>query len=330
MIILHSLYPVQIDPLRKYWLIRAESGEYYDEFIEGNFVAIGWDELNEFSREQMYNDEFMVEQINTIYTEDIVKQPWRVYTQVRKFIHEVSNGDVVLVPSATHVMFGIIQGDIYLADIENNGTNGCPFKKRRRVSWLKSVRRPKLDPYLYKLLHSQFTISSAVDYAPYIDRTLHSYFIKGDKAHLVLQVERQDQVFLRDINRLIEGSLSLVDIFNELTDSRYDSNNIEGKINVQSPGPVEFIAGAAVILIIGTLIHHTVGGRIKSDIKGLEFDKETEAFFSKFAQIKEKSNDPKIESKLEEYRQTLDKLEVRMPEELTESVLTGNEVEETK
>lgn len=325
---------VEIDEKRNYWLIRTDAGEYYDEFYHDKFVGMGWDELNKFTKEELYDDDFMAEQVYKIYGEK-VKQPWRVYTQVRRFVHEIKIGDIVLIPSQSHISFGVVESEVEYVQIKEfelfEGL--CPFQKRRKVNWLKTIRRADLDPYLYKLLNSHFAITNALDYAPFIDRTLHSFYIKGNEAHLVLQVKKTNKVYLREINRLTDGALDLVDLFNEMTDSDLDSNKIESKMNIQSPGPVELIAGAALILSLGLLLHYVMGGRFSTKVtfKGVEFDGETDGLLEKILKFKNKSeNDPNAQRKIEQLKSAMEQLNVKLPEELkgveSEEVVEKNQV----
>lgn len=312
---------IEIDENRNYWLIRTEAGEYYDEFYHDKFVGMGWDELNQFDQEDIYDDEFISEQVCKIYPK--VKQAWRVYSQVRKFMFEVKIGDIVLIPSSSHISFGIVESDVYYQEIsESELLEGlCPFKKRRQVSWLKTIRRDELDPYLYRLLNSHFTISNALEYAPFIDRTLHGFYVRDGQAHLVLRVKKEGRIFLREINKLTDGALEIIDLFNDGTDSSYNSNEIESKINVQSPGPIELIAGAGVILALGLLLHYILGGKYSTKItlKGVEFDGETDGLLEKILKFKKRAEeDSDTKAKLAEIKETMESLKLQLPDELKE------------
>ena len=47
--ILSILNIEQIPKERNYWLIRTESGKFYFDFLENNYVSIGWDEFSDFN-----------------------------------------------------------------------------------------------------------------------------------------------------------------------------------------------------------------------------------------------------------------------------------------
>lgn len=304
---------------RNYWLIRTEAGEYYDEFYHDEFVGMGWDDLNKFSRKDHYDDDYMSEQVSKIYPK--VKQTWRVYTQIRKFIYEIKIGDIVLIPSKSHISFGYITSNVYYQDTkEFDILEGfCPFKKRRSVEWIKTIKRDDLDPYLYKLLNSHFTISNANDYSSYIDRTLHGFYIKNGESHLVLRVKKQGKVYLREINKLTDGALDLIDLFNEVTESNLDSNRIESKMNVQSPGPVELIGIGSIIITLGLLLHYTMGGKFsgKASLKSFEINGETDGLLEKIIKFKKHSEEnSNTKEKLEAIKDSIKKLDIDLPDEL--------------
>lgn len=311
---------IKIDENRNYWMVRTEAGEYYDEFYHDNFVGMGWDELNSFSQEEFNNEEYMAEQVTKFFPD--VKQQWRVYSQVRRFLFDVKVGDIVIIPSSSHVSFGVVESDVYFAEVtEADLAAGlCPFKKRRRVAWIKTVRRNDLDPYLYKLLNSHFTITNALEYAPFIDRTLHSFYVKGDKAHLVLQVTTEDHIYARDLMKLINGSLELVDVHNEITGDELDPNGVEIKLNVQSPGPVEFVSDVWTITVIGIALVFIVGGKFsfKHTKEQTDISAESEGMIEKILKVVDRiQKNKELKGQLEsQTKLPAEKLKVELPEEL--------------
>ena len=34
-----------IDKNRKYWLVRTESGKFFEDFLFNNYIALGWDKI---------------------------------------------------------------------------------------------------------------------------------------------------------------------------------------------------------------------------------------------------------------------------------------------
>lgn len=227
----------KIEENRNYWLVRTESGAYYNDYTKGNYIAIGWDEfsnINEFSSETM--SEVMAKKISEKYPD---KQPGRIYNQIRKFLFDIKIGDVVMIPSENSKMinFGIVTSNPISR--KENIEDSCPFIKSKSVNWIKSVSRNKLDPYLFKMMQAHQTINSAKDYAHFIDRTMYSFYEKNNKSYLILPVTKKEDIPAYDLSQFINSITNLVPIINEIFDSANDRRDLDIKINVQSPGYIE-------------------------------------------------------------------------------------------
>jgi len=224
-----------------------------------------------------------------------------------------------------HIAFGQITSAAFIqepskADIE---LELCPFKKRRHVSWIKTISRRHLDPYLFKLLFAHNTITDASDYAPNIDRAIHDLYIKGDVGHLVLEVKKENRVSARELARLIDRTICLV----EFPESEINTDNIDVKINVQSPGPIEFIAAAGTIFILSRVILAIAGGTSSFKIKVpgccIESSDTINSLADKYLQYREQNI--RAESA---FKQSVEILQVQIPEQLqlpSDPKITGSE-----
>lgn len=272
---------------RKYWFIRSQSGAYYDEFVQEDYVGIGWDAFNEIHLfDSLKKDEF-IQKIKEKYTN--VKRPGYIYEQIRRFFNEISIGDIVMVPStdSKQIAFGEVVGDVYNGTILEDDKNKekCPFVKRRKIKWLKKLSRKDLDSHLYSLVYTHGTVTNATRYAPYIDRTLHSYFIKGDKTHLVLRVRKSEKVYSNELIPLLNGTSQIIEGLEKKIVGY--SNGIELRLDVQSPGPVEFVFHKAVSTPVFRVVN-TIFGRLRQiddnltdDIIELEMKLEEESILNK-------------------------------------------------
>lgn len=260
---------------QKYWFIRTNAGEYYDDFVNEGFVGIGWNKV------QLSHLDISVP------LGDIVKEKYPdatkanyVANQIKIFSQEIKKGDIVMVPStkSKYIHFGVIDDDaafeedlpIELEDIENhpelefNYEGACPYRKRRKVNWISVKRREKLDPQLYRLIYSQGTISNAKDYSEFIDRTLFDFYIKGEKCHMILHVEKQGNI---KGNKLVQFMGDILDIAEENNDTEEE---VDLKVSVQSPGTIEIIGLVPVIILAAVGIVGILGGRTK--FLGMEID----------------------------------------------------------
>lgn len=322
----------KINPERNYWFLRTAEESFYNRFIDQSIITIPWDELNDIDLIKSVSDNplntenkiieeaeaSLYELIKKTYPSE--KEPENIILQIKYFANNIKEGDIIVIlnENLLIVTFGVVAVSNLIIVPDNNTSNCCIGKK---VHWLKTIKKDEIDPYLFKLFYSQHAINSADSYAAFIDRTLHTYFIKGDKAHLVLNITSTDHIYAKELFCLIYGLLDLIDDFNVLTGSYFDTNEIEIKINVQSPGPVELIAGAGIISAIGMLLHYVIGGYYEFKINHEEFSMKahTEGLLEKILKFKQNASDiPSIMDKKEKVRSSINKLEVKIPEELDE------------
>lgn len=338
----YDLPIVHIPVDRGYWLVRTNSGEYFDDFHLGKYIGIGWNDFNNPSDFVGSAKESTQQRIEERHSD---VQSWRVFSQIQKFFHGIKIGDIVMIPSknSRYIVFGEVLSDVYFEAIDHEELEegDCPFEKRRRVKWIKNVDRATLDPYLYKMMQSHFSISDAKDYADAIDRTLHGFYIKGDKTHLILNVNQTDDIPLLDLMDALNTPLMAVDLINEISEGEasYNKEDLDAKIRVQSKGIIELVStGEAMGLVtaLGFVLVSLVGGSLTLSRKGTEGSDnamgiESDGFIEKIIKWKEQSHRQKLEEKaldgddktFERYMllkrnmsRAEDNLELELPEEL--------------
>lgn len=270
-----------ISPERNYWLIRTEGGKYYRSFHTNNYIGISWNEIDSslFNNKENKNTLLTKDKVLDIYNEKYKnndeklkyysRNATRITNLINRFTYEIKKGDIVLIPSTNseNISFGeVLEDNIYFEENipsnlpeDQSDQKYCPFIKRKKVRWLKTVKRDDLDSSLYSFLYSQHTVSKAdkEKYAHFIDRTIDSIFIKGEMAHLTLNVQQTHDIDAFTFANLITNSIDIVNNFQDIPDGI--SKNIEGKkiklkANVQSPGPIELFGPIKEILILTNLI----------------------------------------------------------------------------
>jgi restriction system protein len=271
----------QVNTNRNYWFFRTNGGAYYDSFKEGNFIAIGYNqisvsEINSGNTRNETGVKILTEVIKKKIKND--KRPGYAASQLLRFAYGIKKGDIVLIPSdnSDNFTFGqVLETQFYLAE---EGSNKCKFTKRKKVKWIKTLSRERLDPNLYKLMFSHHAISVADEYAEYIDKIINSFFLKGQDAHLVLDVQTMDEVKAKDLFQMGALSLELLDDFIDEEELPYNSDNVNLKLNVQSPGFIELAGNSMqVVLLLGLILVGVAGGgfffNYKKDVKvGLKSD----------------------------------------------------------
>ena len=114
-------------------------------------------------------------------------------------------GDIVLIPSenSKFISFGEITSDVELLSPDDIQEDGCPFIKRRKVRWVKTLKKESLDPYLYKAIMSHHVITDVSDSATFINRSMSNMYVENGLAHITLRVQSKAAVKVTDINTLL-------------------------------------------------------------------------------------------------------------------------------
>ncbi|TVZ81274.1 hypothetical protein FB379_11773 [Aeribacillus composti] len=258
---------------QRYWFVRTNSGEYYDSFVNDGFIGIGW---NQIELKHLKENRPLEDIVREKYKNE--NRPNYVANQIKTFCNDMKKGDIVLIPSSksTFIHFGVIQDtepyeEEIPFEVENIDEHPellfeyegvCPYRKRRRIKWVKVIKRDNMDPQLYKLIYSHHTISNADGYAEYIDKSLFDFYIKGDKCHFILHVRKKEHIKARHLIPFMSDLLTIAD--------RNSDDEIDIKVNVQSPGTIELIGYIPIIIMVSVGLVGVIGGRVK--FFGMELD----------------------------------------------------------
>jgi len=163
------------------------------------------------------------------------------------------------------------------------------------VHWLKTVQRDDLDPYLYRLMYSHHTISEGDFYSEYIDKVINSFFIKDEVAHLILDVQTTVAIPAKDLFEMGTVALSLLGEFRqEEKDIKFNLEDVDVKMNLQSPGTVELAGSIVAITILGIIFIAVAGGEFKIKYKNdLSVGIKTQGIIEKVASFLQSRRDIK-------------------------------------
>lgn len=309
----------KIDASKNYWFVRTQGGDYFNDFANGNFVAIGHDQilLSDVSRAKLSPNpsEALGEKVRKYYEEN--KMPTHTANQILKFAYEIKKGDIVFIPSSSSsiLKFGeVLETPAYLKS-DSLDKDDCPFEKRKKVRWFKSIKKKQLDPNLYKLIYSHHTITNAKDYEQYIDKSLYSFFIKEGKGHLVIDVTTTNGIKAKELFRLGLDLFDSVDTFGEDTNIKVNSDDVEAKVNLNSPGTVEFISQSVQVLaIIGMIIVFLNGGEFEVNLRITKVKMKSQGFISKLSNFLNENKNRKIKDEITEH---IKKLKIESPDDIT-------------
>lgn len=317
----------RINENRNYWFVRTEGGDYYENFISGNYIAIGYNEVSLYTISQNFDSKNIdgsiatfTEKVKGIYPKE--KRPGLISSQLIRFTYSIKKGDIVIVPSESSQIlhFGEVQKTVtYLEEKED----GCPYKKRKQVRWIKAVSKYKLEAEFYKMIFTHLTVSNADDYAVFIDRSLNSFFIKGNNTHLVLDVKTHDEIEAQtfyDFGEIFKLQKELCEAENIKSEGQFNV-----KTNVQSPGFLEIIQSNALpigLLALGLILVALAGGGFGGKIKinkkvGLDAEVKSTVPVGIIAQIDRLlKNRRQDKIKADIVKKCLEELKIESPEDL--------------
>ena len=293
----------EIDSKRRYWVIRSTSGNFWGDYKNNSFVAIGH---NDYTYKMIYDacKQDKIDSLKKLIEEkENTSRPGIIINQIKKFYEDIKCGDVIITPSKNSdiISFGIVTSDAYEGEINSNAEFDegiCTYYKRRDVEWIIDVPYDKLDPYLYKLFCAHQAIFDAKEYSKFIDRTMYPLFVKNNLVHLRIDVNTTDDISTESLSYLL--NLCSTDSLN------YNNNSkVIAKLAVQSPGLIEFISNKFNIASLLTLLSCNA-----VPIRG------GVALFTKavkdYQDIKKKNNDIKFQENEEKRKQEAHELEMEL------------------
>ncbi len=311
----------------QYWLIRTMGGDYYTEYVGENYVAVGYNEITiEDLKYLPPKDKQARIVLQTILKDrrNSIRNAGYPASQILRFAREIREGDIIIVPSSSSfkVTFGVIKSDLY-QEIKNLHLEGrCPFSKRRKVEWLKTVPRHLLPPELQLMFNSRHIISEVNSYAPFIDSFLNDFYTKGDNTYLVLRV-KQEQILSADDFTLVND---LMELFNEYSvehDMGLTSKDIKMKMSVQSPGDIlTFAPFPEAIAVIGFFIMFIKGGTFSMNWGGFHLETKVPTAGETFSKVASSVNlflnDSRRRSVIKKLEKKLDNMDIETPAAIIE------------
>lgn len=271
-----------IDSNINYWFIRTQGGDYYTDFQLNNYVGIGFNEISLSDIKEANNSsealkEKVIQSYKEINNTNEMSQPGKIANQLLRFANGIRENDMVVVPSESSqfLLVGIATGSAYelskeeIESIEKTDNyKKSDYRKRLNIRWIGSFDRDKADSKLYKMIFSQHTLSNINSYKQYINRALFPVYIEDEQLHSPFEVTNTE-----NINGLYLGQF--IYFYTTIYNLLYPEDNLEIKVNVQSPGPIESISknvgkGLFTFSIVATLLTIPYGGSFKigNDILG--------------------------------------------------------------
>ena len=264
---------------KSYWMVRTDDGTNYPTFSDNNIVALNVRNVSIGHIQSLYrqnNDKKECVQLIKSYlirehaeghirlSYEIESQGYstnvgRLAGQIFSMAFEMHFGDIVLIPShgASELKIGkIVDADLIIDNAINN-----QFSIARRVEWLKTISKRKLDPCLYKALGAHQAVSNISDYSEYIERNYHSYFTIDGKMHYVLTVNNAT-ISAVNLSRCILIILETAQEISNACGLDLNMDDVEFTINVNSPGKFSFISTVKTSILVIAVATAIGGGTL--------------------------------------------------------------------
>lgn len=233
----------------RFWMIRTKKGYFYNEFISNDFVALAWNTITSATDFSEANQEALKDQVLLDYEE--IKRPTTVINKCASFIHDVKPGDYIVIPSAGSERITIaLAGEYYeeesktyeiekeiitrieKKDVQINEVS-CPYRKRRKITPLKTLKSSEIDGKLFKTISNYHGISNFDDYWRSILGLLYDTYSYQYNLNIIYHINRASPVGPRTLSKLLWAT---TDYWCELV----NEDNISAQVHVASPGPVDF------------------------------------------------------------------------------------------
>ncbi|OGX23795.1 MAG: hypothetical protein A2787_05720 [Omnitrophica WOR_2 bacterium RIFCSPHIGHO2_01_FULL_48_9] len=139
--------------------VRANNGQYTEQFLNGRYVAIGWLAKNDLSKVKSYDE------LKALYVKYHLDDTSELVIgqqvgQIERFLFGIKPGDYVITPAkdTDFIHYGVVRDEPYYY----GGTeDGCPFLHRRKVDWHKnSIRRAEFSVPFQNTIRSSLTVYS--------------------------------------------------------------------------------------------------------------------------------------------------------------------------
>lgn len=304
----------EIRPGARYWFFRTDGGNLFRPFIGSASIAFGYPQVTLKSLRGLPQEDYLGHLkglVARLYPENAT--PGLAASQLIRFTSEMKLGDYVLIPShrTEEIAIGVISSDGPFQEVlQSGGVEYSEYNKRRKVRWLSRHRRDEFNANVWRILITHQTIVDATPYAQWIDPLLFDFFKKGDKFHYVVHISKEDHISARV---LFQACLELLELGDEYSTAEHigaDSDEVDVRINLESPGTIELIAHTAQILGIISLIVICLNGgglKFKASKLGINIDLHTDGLIKKINDFLNSRNNRAVRDSL---RKKIDSLKI--------------------
>lgn len=250
-----------------YWMVRTSGGNFYDQFLSNNKIAMGSNYIspNDIAKFSVKRENFIKSISPIIKANTESERPGLTAGQFYRFYYEIKENDIVIIPSESsqflsigRVTGGKPEAFTFFSD---EAKQKCDHIHTRNVDWITTKSRYEFNPNFISLLFAHNAIVDANDYKDYINGVLYDFFIQENTGHLIINVNTQESIKAKTLFYLF---FELFDLTEEFFSENFSANDINIRINLNSPGKVELISkNITKLSLVGMLIVAVAGGNFK-------------------------------------------------------------------
>ncbi|WP_434339258.1 hypothetical protein [Motilimonas cestriensis] len=217
---------------RRYWVVRAEGGLYYDHFTRNGLMALG--HLKSLGIELKDTEKFIPDGgwlKDAIAKKSQVKGSSRRqesvgFNQVKNFIYDIKDGDWVITVGYNSLRVGIVQGDAYIKndsvvvyyDIEKDRKVEMDASLRRKVNWGPVISRSAMPFGLLSSLRANQTVFNMDKHWEAIYHSLYPAFSKDNDLYLSLKIRQENEISNYSVVQILSFLNEIEVIAKELDD----------------------------------------------------------------------------------------------------------------
>lgn len=217
-----------------YYLVRiGEGSKYVEEGRNGNFIAIGWNEVADLT--SLSTHQAIKKALQKTTYEYSAAQTGSAAGQLFRFSHEMKNGDIVLSPIGSgEYIVGQVGSYYYLDSPEKS----CPYKHRRQMTWQKeTISKEDMSTNLSYALGALLTVFSLEQYENELTALLvGESYTPADKPQRIRDLVLTGLLELngKEFEEFIKHILEIVGFSAETTQYVADKNiDINGTLNAE-------------------------------------------------------------------------------------------------
>lgn len=306
-----------------YWMVRTMGGEYYHEFVEEGFIAIGYNEislkeLNAINPEDRVAVNGLRIHVAEVYQD--APRPGHIVSQLLRFCKQIHTGDIIVLPgfSSYEVSLCRVSGEVYEEINAENTAGECTFAKRIPIDIVRTTTRLALPPKAQLMFGSRHPISNIDDYATYIDNSMMDFYEKGNEVHLVLHVEAEDDISVSTFYGL-QNLFEVAKAFCDENHIAYKEDDVAIKVQMESPGLLHFISeNLYVLCLIGLAIQFINGGGLNIKYKDIfSLNLSSEGLISKFSDFLDRKADRDLKRSIQH---SLEKMKIETPADFKKAI----------